>query len=255
MENSKKKCIKNIVAILLLLIIASCNSQSSKKKIIINEEEMEQTKKETHNVFKDYQPARRFNISKFDANKKCEEYRFIDDNGMEVYQFASIESSSRKVNKYWENRKYPNTGYRFVCSYDANGLLLHSLTTFYNIEFGIVRHYDSVDNTAKEEDLNAPYKFSLDDLIDKMKDEYEIDILTPNLIWDVNRYVIDKENMPFYEVSVRDLMTDLVIHVYLIDGNTGEMLLITSRETEWNGRPEESVLDEYIRKKANGELK
>ena len=255
MENSKKKCIKNIVAILLLLIIASCNSQNSKKKIIINEEEMEQTKKETHNVFKDYQPARQFNINEFNLKSRGEnKCRFVDGNGVEVYQFTNPEFPSGKINKYWENRNYPNSGYEFVCSYDANGLLLHSLTTFYNIEFGVIQYYDSSGNVTNKKDLDAPYKFSLDDLIDKMKDEYEIDISNTELTDDVSRGFVDKINLPVYEVRLKDLLTPAMVHIYLINGNTGETMLITSRETMWNGQPSERVLDEYIRKKANGEL-
>jgi hypothetical protein len=157
-----------------------------------------------------------------------------------------------KVNGYWENRKYPNSPYRFVCSYDANGLLIHTLTTFYSIEFGVIRYYDNLGNITQEKDLDIPYKFCIDNLIDKMSDEYEIDILNSKLIWDVNRYFMKEINIPFYEISVRDLIiTDGIIYVYLINGSTGETLLITTRETEWNGEVEEKVYDEYIRKKSN----
>ena len=253
MENSKKIFIS--IFILLPLISISCNFQNIKdnNKVNINKE-MEQTKKETHNVFKDYQPARQLNINKFNANSEKNHYHFIDDNGMEVHQFADAEFPSGKINKYWEKRKYPNSAYEFYSEYDAKGLLMKTLTSFYTAEIGVMCFYDVSGNITQKENLDAPYKFSLDDLIDKMKDEYEIDILTPNLIWDVNRYVVDKENMPFYEVKVRDLVRIGIIHVYFIDGNTGETLLITTRETEWSGQPSERVLDEYIRKKANGEL-
>ncbi len=253
MGNSKNLCITTILGFLLLITV-SCNSQNAKDKMIINGEEMEQNNKETHDIFKNYIPVKKFNIEKFNIKNKKGEYFFVD-NGMEVRQMENIDYSSEKIDGYYEYRKYPNAAaYEFFSEYDINGLLMLTVTTFYNIEFGTVKHYDKSGNVTKEENLDTSYKFSLDELIRKMKDEYKINILIPSLIFDINRYIVSEMNLTLYEVKVKGQIVDYKIHVYLIDGNTGETLLITSRETEWSGYEQEDVIDEYIRKKANGEL-
>jgi len=246
MGNSKK--IRITVLAIVLLIVVSCNSQNTKDKVIINEKKMEQNNNETHNVFKDYEPAKQLNIQEFDV-KRGERYEcsFTDDKGMEVYQFADVEFPSGKVNKYWEKRNYPNSAYTFYSEYDAKGNIGKSLTIFHTVPIGIINYYDISGNIIKKENTDELFKFGVDDLIDKMKDEYKTDILIPSLMWDVNRYVAEEMNMSFYEVSVRDLLRDFIIHIYLIDGTTGETLLITTRETEWNGsETEESIIDEYF---------
>jgi len=255
MGNSKAKCI-TIVAILLLITL-NCNSQSTKdnKKIKI-QKEMEQNKIETYNPFKDFEPAKRFNIEEYNLKSKGKyECRFTDDNGMEVHQFTYPRFSSRKIEEYWEERNYPNSEYKFICCYHDNGLLRHKLTTFYDIHLGVIQFYDKLGNVVREKNWDAPYTFSLDNLIDKMKDEYKIDIRIPELMWSVYRYVSEEINIPLYEVKVKDPIIDYKILVYLIDGNTGETLLITPRETQvWVGQPGETIIEEYIRKRDSGEL-
>jgi len=246
MGNFKKICIISFI----LCIILNCNFNNTKMEA----KEMAQNQKETHNVFANYTPAKQFDIKKFNAKSNGNiDYQFVDNNGMEVYQLLDEEYPSEKVNGYYEKRKYPNSAYTFVSGYDASGLLTHTITRFYDVQFGTIKYYDNSSKVIREDNLDIPYKFSVDDLIDKMKKEYDIDILNTKLIRNIKRYFEEKINMVFYEVMIWDLVIDGIMHIYLINGNTGETLLITNRETEWSRQPKERVVDEYIRKKANGE--
>ena len=247
MGNSKKTFI-NIFA-LLLLITVSCNSQNSKNenKIIdiqiITEKEMEQDKRKTHNVFENYNPIKQFNIKGFNAKNKRGEYNFVDD-GMEVLQMKNVEYPSGKVNGYYEYRKYPNSAYEFFSEYDVNGFLLHTIVTFHSIEFGIVKHYDSSGNIVKEENLDIPYKFSIDDLIDKMKAEYDVNITDSRICVSVDRGIEEKYNSnPLYDVYINADPTGRQQICYVIDGLTGETLFTTTR---YRGEKRGSLTDEYF---------
>ena len=231
------------------LVCFSCNSQNTENKNI-QVKEMENN----NNIVREYTPPKQLNISEFNAKRERSSYRFVDTNGMEVRQIVKTEFPSGNVIKYIEERKYPNSPYTFYSEYGANGNIVKNGTLFYYVSIGINRYYDTLGNVIKKENTDALFHLSIDDLRKKMKDEYDIDIFNTILVGNVNRYFVKEVNMSFYEVEVKDPVVDLIVHIYLIDDSTGKTLLIGTRETEWDGQPEENVLEEYLRKKANGEL-
>ena len=234
MENYKKKCLNIFI---VLLIITSCNTQNSENKTTVNQiipkKEMEQNKKETYNVFKDYIPAKKFNINEFNAKGKGKnDYRFIDNNGIEVHQFMDIDYSSEKIDGYWEYRKYPNSAYEFISNYNVKGLLLHTITTFHNTQFGLIKYYDASGNVTKEEDLDIPYKFSIDNLIYKMETEYNVDITDLRICQSASRGVYEEHNnIPLYDVWIKGDPTRAEFLCYVVDGITGETLFTTIRHS------------------------
>jgi len=245
MENYKKKCLNIFI---VLLIITSCNTQNSENKTkvsqIIANKEMEQKKKETYNVFNDYFPAEKFDITEFNVKRKGkDDYYFIDNNDMEVHQFVD-EEYPFKVRGYWEKRKYPNFAYEFVSAYNAKGLLLHTVTIFQSVEFGLVKYYDDSGNVTKEEDLDIPYKFSIDDLITKMKTEYNVDITDSRICRSIGRGIeAEYNNSPLYDVyMVADPISGQFL-CYVIDGITGETLYTTTR---YRGEKRGALTDEYF---------
>lgn len=247
MENSKKSHIS--IFALLLLIIVSCNSQNFKNGSTtidiqkIEKKEMEKNKKETHNVFENYNPIKLFNIKGFNAKNKNGEYNFVE-GGMEVNQMENVEYPLGKVNGYYEYRKYPNSAYEFFSEYDVNGFLLHTLITFYSIEFGIVKYYDRSGSIVKEENLDIPYKFSIDDLINKMKAEYDVNITDSRICVGVDRGIEEKyNNNPLYCVYINADPTGRQQVCYVIDGFTGETLYTTMR---YKGEKRGALTDEYF---------
>ena len=247
MENYKKSYL--IIFALLLVIITSCGSRNFENKTtvnqIINKKEMEQNKKETYNVFKDYIPAKKINITDFNIRRgKRSDCHFIDDNGMEVYQRANIEYPSGKVEDYWEYRKYPNSAYEFTSNYDAKGLLLKTITTFHDTLFGLIKYYDDSGNVTKEEDLDIPYKFSIDDLITKMKTEYNVNITDSRICQRISRGIeVEYNNSPLYCVYMAADPISGQFLCYVIDGITGETLYTTTR---YRGEKRGALTDEYF---------
>ncbi len=224
MENCKKSFIS--IFALLLFIIISCNSKTNNNKTtdnqILFEKKMKQNKKETHNVFENYSPVRRFDINRFNAESNGGKYNFIDA-GMEVHQMDNAEYPSGKINGYYEYRQYPNSAYEFFSEDDAKGLLIQTLTEFYTFQFGTIKYYNSSGSVVEEENLDVPYKLSVDDLIDKMKTEYDIDITDSRICRRVERGVYEEHNNnPLYGVWLQPTC-------YVIDGITGKTLYTTTR--------------------------
>jgi hypothetical protein len=242
----------NTIVFISLLVCAGCNEYSSNNNIK-NMETQQPNNKGT-----DYEPQHtitmRFDIIRFENNNKYNKYRFVDSDGMEVFQWAITEFPSGKVEEYIEERNFPNSPYTFYSEYDDKGNIIKYIKLFSGFHIGIGLYYDSTGNIVKEEDFDAAYPFSVDDLINKMKEEYDADLLNNN-----NGYTsrgIEQEHleMPLYIVNY--FIADTPFRdIYLINGTTGETLYITKRFImESDTEEEEPVLDEYIRKKANGEL-
>lgn len=124
--------------------------------------------------------------------------------------------------------------------YTKNNQLKLSINKFYSLSYGFLREYDENGNLIKEKDLDKNYKFSINDLIKKMKNEFGIDITDINKTQDVYRYSLNKKvDKAFYEVSIKSEIGGEVLKQFLIDGNTGKLLY------RINQSPEEKKGDIY----------
>ena len=196
----------------------------------------------------EYKIIKRFDIENYNKQKPIDHfstiYEFIDRDGMNVKQERDESESDGEY--YLDERHYPNSAYTYTCMYNARGYITLSLTRFYDMIIGKTIYYDTSGNTSREIDEDAPYLFSIDDLILKMKREYNIDIENQEKIWLVSRYP-DNNNV-FYEVSVKAPYSKII--VYLINGTNGKTLYTTECKTEWYpGKSEETVYQEYKRVK------
>ena len=226
-----------IIFLLLTASVGSCSGQTNQQNLNANHI-MERMNNETYHVFKDYVPERQFNIEQFRAKSKRKgynrEYNFVDADGIKVHQWMSVVVPRRKIygfwevkpHKYWETRTCPHSVYRLHSEYDVNGRLIKTHATFYRNNFGIIRNYDSSGNVVSEEDLDVSYPFSTENLIDKMKADYDIDIFDKQLVF------IIKRRWDYYEVFINDLTRtkpQMVIG-YLIEGSTGNTVFISEAE-------------------------
>ncbi|KAK9670740.1 hypothetical protein QE152_g41226, partial [Popillia japonica] len=188
-----------------------------------------------------YTVIKKFDIEGF-MKKGGGDIDFTDRDGILVRQWSGEDELEGTY--YIDERHYPNSPYLYYCEYDKYGRIKISLTNFYSTFIGKITYYDTSGNIVNETDEDAPYKFSIDDLILKMRREYNIDIEDKKKIWGVYRYVVD--NGVFYDVRVRAPYSKNI--VYLINGDNGKTLYITETETEWYpGRSEETVYEEYKR--------
>ncbi|WP_300728369.1 hypothetical protein [uncultured Bacteroides sp.] len=147
---------------------------------------------------------------------------------------------------YTDERFYPDSKYIHTCLYDDTGHIKGYSITFYSMTVGKVYAYDVYGKVADEEDMDAPYKFSLENLILKMKKKYGIDIEKGDNVHDFNRFTAD--NGSFYVVSVT--LNESMRDIYLIDGNNGKTLFKSREQIEWYpGMDEESIYEKYLKSK------
>jgi len=205
---------------------------------------MGKNKDNIHNNLKNYIPIKELNIKEFNVKRNGNNYHFVDDNGMEVVQIVNTEFPSGKVTGYIEKRKFPNSAYMLYCEYNVNGALVKTLISFHGMEAGFMCFYDVSGEIIKKEDLDILYKFSIDNLIDKMRMEYDIDIVDTKICINVSRGVYKKyNNNPLYCVYINgDIISGQFI-CYVIDGDTGETLFTTTR---YKGEKKGALTDEYF---------
>lgn len=99
---------------------------------------------------------------------------------------------------YTDRRAYPDSAYEYYSEYNPNGNLMHSFTLLYSAGIGINRYYEEAGQAVKEENPDAPYPFSIENLILKMRREYGLIIEKRGHAKDVSRFVY--HSRPYYEV-------------------------------------------------------
>lgn len=170
-----------------------------------------------------------FNIRNFQENQIGNEYNFTLEDGTKIRQIDF-------GNYYAEDIKYTDSPYEIrKAYYKNNGFLWVKGKKFYGFEIGIWREYNPAGELTKETDYNKPYKFSVEDLIKKMKDEYHIDILHNSLHIYISRYT--NELGAKYDVCIHlkeNKYSDM--KCFIIDGTTGKTISenIVRAETEKN---------------------
>ena len=106
--------------------------------------------------------------------------------------------------------------------------LLLAGQTFYSMEIGKWNYYDKLGKSIKELDMDESFPFSIENLIKKLKTEYNIDLL------DVSKKIIvsrgEVNNQSYYEILIPiipAIQGEYEFKKYNIDGKTGETLLDT----------------------------
>ncbi|MEO8236487.1 MAG: hypothetical protein ABI576_00165 [Flavobacterium sp.] len=148
-----------------------------------------------------------FDKKKFDENKKFGEYIFKLNGETKIRQMGPHEDKT-----YSEDIRKNNSPFRYLNAYFLNAQLKSQTKTFYVFPIGITKEYDENGKLIKETNHDVPYKFSIDDLREKIKREYQVDIVSdyrdsdPTLIF-VNRWEgynsdggIYKKGVPMYQI-------------------------------------------------------
>ncbi|WET48451.1 hypothetical protein PYS58_17960 [Chryseobacterium indologenes] len=104
---------------------------------------------------------------------------------------------------------------------------------FYSFPIGIFKEYDESGKLIREVNNDAPYKFSIDDLINKIKKEYDVDIVGDYKDSDKTKIMVSrwlgykedwsiyKKNVPMYQVSIRDKEgAPIVLEINALTGDT-----------------------------------
>lgn len=100
---------------------------------------------------------------------------------------------------------------------------------FFDFSIGIDKEYDETGKVIREKDYYKPCKFSLKEVIEKVKKEYQIDLEDKAQRGLLQRGESDKlNNMPIYEVYMRATKENKDgVNYVLIDGITGGALFKT----------------------------
>lgn len=231
---------RNVIFLIILFVLTACNGQNIKdnNKKISNNRNIQQMENNDGKMI-----VKKFDIKSFNANNKYGKYEFTTADGIEVIQYEITTSDSEKTIGYYENRAYINSPYKYYNEYDILGNLIISNISFYNINTGIGKWYDLSGNIVKTKNFDADYPFSINMLIEKMKNEHDIDIMDAENCKRISRAIYKEYyNTPLYSIWIETNSTGLNI-CYLINGNTGETLFTTTRFPE---EKKGSLFDEYM---------
>jgi hypothetical protein len=137
----------------------------------------------------------RFTIASFDQHKVNHEYTYSQD-GKRVRQ---REYPERR--EYIEEIQDLKTPYkRIKVFYMESGNLKISGERFYSADVGSWEYYAANGTLEKRVNRDAPFRFSLNDLIAKMKATYQLDLMRYNQQVDVERSD-EEDERPFYTVT------------------------------------------------------
>ncbi|MDA6070056.1 hypothetical protein NJT12_10545 [Flavobacterium sp. AC] len=120
---------------------------------------------------------RKFDLEAFEKHKKDNNTycRYItkNTNGDTIEIFLTEHKDS-----YQQTIIYLNTPIKQRFMYHKKTLtLIKEIESFYDCIIGFQREYDDEQELIKEINNDEPYKFSWQDLVNKMKNEYQIDLM------------------------------------------------------------------------------
>ncbi|GAA3771474.1 hypothetical protein GCM10022423_26970 [Flavobacterium ginsengiterrae] len=219
--------------LLILSFLLNLNNNYCQKT---NKIETQQTKND---------PMKTFDINLYKDWKLNPEYSMSNDANYCLMKgndrvYIEIENKTIMVIKRNINSQY---AYRY--DYYAKTKTIQSFGTgFCNIKIGKWKYYNDIGDLIEEQDTDIPYKFSVSNLIEKFKNDFNIDIENPEIVFNLCRYE-EKQflNIPIYDIGINKYGTNDT-DFYLIDGNTGKTLFcITLKEGD-----EISPLHEYQEK-------
>ena len=201
---------------------------------------------------------RYFDIKTFNENQDRAGYYEFKTYNMSIEQRKRYDSNKQLIG-YIEVCEELRRPYRYYYEYDTKGNLRHMIVSFSRFDIGNEYSYDSLGQVTETIDHSKPYKFKLNDLIEKMKKEYGCDILDKERTSEVCRSDGKRDlKRPWYSVYYLDVNDHMCGDEYLIDGTTGETLYILrhlpidewwDQETYWNAKMKGlpmSIVEKYL---------
>src|SRR5690606_10818410 len=141
---------------------------------------------------------------------------------------------NKQSNKISLRKIIKDTNFRKLEDYDlGTGVLIKEGQSFSMAPYGRSREYDNKGNMVKEIDWDMNFDFSIDNLIKKMKNEYQVDILNRYLIG-VSRSFRNSYDIPYYEVNVRHPQGGEQGIYYFIDGKNGNTITVLHWQSDEN---------------------
>jgi hypothetical protein len=128
---------------------------------------------------------------------------------------------------YQEIIRMVNSPYATSDTYFKTSLNLKSkVQTFYDNPIGTYKEYDDQGNIIDQINCESSYPFSFDNLIQKLTNEYNINLLTPISGESVTRDIDDSDNVAKYFITYPTVGNSY--RLLIIDGTTGALISDTT---------------------------
>jgi len=214
---------RKLIYLLSLLIFNNCRGQITNNQ----NSTMNTTEKFDIDKFNKLEKDNNYSSTKEDLFFKSNDkkYRILLDNEIQVEE-TDINSPYMIYKVYFKKSRQ----LKAICK------------KFYGIPIGIDKLYDEAGNLIKETNNDLPYKFSIEDLATKMKNEYNIDTYNQKQVFTILRTYRDTSlSFPYYEIIIHNGIASY--KHYLINATTGQTIFVLNMI-----RGEDKLLvDEYLK--------
>ncbi|CVK16616.1 hypothetical protein Ga0061079_1095 [Apibacter mensalis] len=168
-----------------------------------------------------------FDLKTFKEKNTNGSYIFYLDNNICVYQHVEPDHFIREV----IDRE--GSPYRVERRYYPNGNLHYQGKLFYSFDIGQLKMYDENGNIERINNYDYLYTFTVDDLIQKMKALYGIDLSVGEKGMDVSRHYTspNDDTEPLYTVRYPLIQKDSILRdghlvnfrIFYVDGSNGSI--------------------------------
>jgi hypothetical protein len=158
----------------------------------------------------------KFHLRKLKENGKIVDNRTIDEK-------HTISMVGKTNDGYFEHIYYKTNPYGEKKAYFKNRSLKTKVKLFYMVPIGVQNIFDENGILVSSKNYDEERKFSIDQLIDKMKAEFNVDFLTDSYQKGVEMSVT-MDNKQYYDVVLHNYYSEGIHRNIGIDVNNGEIL-------------------------------
>lgn len=168
-----------------------------------------------HNNIKD-RNMEKFNITEFRKKETKMNVSYLEENSDTIIETIELNDIFQRNVSVKESPYHTKKAY-----YKSNYHLKAESTYFYNIPIGITKKYDEKGNPLEKIDWAEREKriFSIEQLIEKMKSEFDIDLLDPK-----DKGVSCSGNPLAYSIGIHPKNSHSSFRLIKIDAKTGELI-------------------------------
>lgn len=159
----------------------------------------------------------KFDATKFHQFEKSKIANYILTDG------TIIEAKQDDNGLFEEFRKKPGSPYSLGNLYYSNLQIKKSFNYFYRMRYGKTYEYDERGNIVSRIDNDIEFRFSIEMLIDKMKREFDIDLMKPKDVFMADRYVDRATKNPEYLILYT--MSSSKLRRIVVHGITGKTVV------------------------------
>jgi len=213
---------KHLILIAFLLSMSSCEGQNKKKPV----QKTTTVKNKTPHLIKkdtmEYYNKNEYKDWKIDP-EHCSLFPCADNDKF-------IMKGDERINIFTDEKRFIQVErssiinpYKIVKVYSfKNKQLLNLSKDFYSSPVSYEK-YDEKGKIVEVKNYNEPYKFTIEDLIEKIKKEYKVDLGDKSEGSAAGR--TSKDGVFYYEVFLRHKTGEQKMEYLLVDGTTGKTVL------------------------------